>query len=1297
MRRVSALKFKYYTVRVALLAALLTSQPVGAITSTWNVHNASANNWSPGTWTAGMPGNSAGDVAVFTGQIAGGPDLSQTVAINVPVILGTLNFGVASGNANSFLFTTSGTGSLTFDNTGSGAVITEGNLTPGDTIACNFILADDLTINNSVAKTLTLSGIIDDRGVGQGLTVNNSAGGTVLLSAANTYSGNTTISAGTLKLSAAGSIANTPSITIASGATFDVSAVGMILTPDQDLEASATGTNTTGTITMGASQEIVLSDGGLNFTAYGGGTTPPLTVGGAGSLSVDGVPVNITVTGNPLAIGNYTLIGKSGGATVTGTPGAPTWAGGVGAVPGTSQSLSTSSGALVLSVVAAVGGPPVANDDAYSVSWNHDLTVSAGAGLLANDTGASLQAIKLTGPANGTLRSLNSDGSFSYSPAAGFVGTISFTYKANDGTNDSAPATATITVVDHAPVAVNDSYTVTNNSLTVPYGQDVLANDTDADGDPLTAQKLTDVAHGTLTLNANGSFTYTPYSTNFGSDSFTYQATDGLSNSAPASVTLLSQGAPATEYYVSPTGSDTNPGSAAAPFQTIGRARQQVRTLNTNMTGDITVYLRNGWYKLTSTLTFDAGDSGMNGHNVIYRTYPGEQAVISGGRAITGWTLFDSSKNIWKASAPGLSTRQLYVNCVRAVRAHSGKGLAGAVQTSSGFTTTDTTMQNWGNKTNIEFVFNGQDGGTRTAKWHERRVGVASITGTNIVMKSPGFANSKAGSSGQGITTPTDIENAYELLNQPGEWYLDQTAGVLYYIPKTGENLATAEVIAPVLETLVQGTGTLSSPLHNLQFYGITFAHATWLLPNGNYGFAEDQANYCDGSGWATGNVFFQRACNLRFERCIFKHLGIFGLELSGGCQSNVVVGCVFTDISGNAIKLGGTDDPMRSDVRLRELNNQVLDCYFHDLTCEYHGGCAIFAGYVANTLFSHNEFTNISYSAMSIGWGWGKNDSYMQSNQVTFNRVGNINQVMGDGGAIYTLNPMTNSVVYSNWFSGMPGGTVGGAIYPDQGSAYLEYHHNVLSSNARWLHIWTSSIHDLNVHDNYTDTGVLDNKGTDITLSNNTVVSGGNWPQAARNIMNVAGLEANYADIKNLVCACSPVNLPAVTNSGAQRLSATLATIQGTLISSAASAAVWAYWGPSDGGLNAAAWAHSLCLGVNSLPPPVICATNLYDLTSDTAYYYRFSATNAFGGAWAGSSQLIPPPFEFAASRLADGTLQFSATHLPNTSSCSLYSSTNLIQWTKLFTTNPAGDSFMYTDTQSALWPRRFFRVSSP
>jgi hypothetical protein len=102
MRRVSALKFKYYTVRVALLAALLTSQPVGAITSTWNVHNASANNWSPGTWTAGMPGNSAGDVAVFTGQIAGGPDLSQTVAINVPVILGTLNVGVASGNATPF-------------------------------------------------------------------------------------------------------------------------------------------------------------------------------------------------------------------------------------------------------------------------------------------------------------------------------------------------------------------------------------------------------------------------------------------------------------------------------------------------------------------------------------------------------------------------------------------------------------------------------------------------------------------------------------------------------------------------------------------------------------------------------------------------------------------------------------------------------------------------------------------------------------------------------------------------------------------------------------------------------------------------------------------------------------------------------------------------------------------------------------------------------------------------------------------------------------------------------------------
>ena len=151
--------------------------------------------------------------------------------------------------------------------------------------------------------------------------------------------------------------------------------------------------------------------------------------------------------------------------------------------------------------------------DSYSTAEDTALTVAA-PGVLANDTdvdGDSLTAVKVSDPAHGTL-TLNSDGSFVYTPAADYSGADSFTYKASDGAADSNVATVslTVTAVNDAPVAVADSYSVLKNGTLNIAAPGVLANDTDADSDPLTAIKVTDPAHGTLTLNSNGSFNYTP-------------------------------------------------------------------------------------------------------------------------------------------------------------------------------------------------------------------------------------------------------------------------------------------------------------------------------------------------------------------------------------------------------------------------------------------------------------------------------------------------------------------------------------------------------------------------------------------------------------------------------------------------------------------------------------------------------------------------------------------------------------------------------------------------------------------
>jgi VCBS repeat-containing protein len=184
---------------------------------------------------------------------------------------------------------------------------------------------------------------------------------------------------------------------------------------------------------------------------------------------------------------------------------------------------------------------PVATDDAYSTAEDTILTVAA-PGVLTNDSdpdGNPLTAVLVSGPSHGTL-TLNGTGSFSYTPATDFAGSDSFSYRASDGTLTSNPATVTISVtaVNDAPTAAGEAYsTAEDTALTVaPPG--VLANDTDPDGEPLTAVLESVPSHGTLTLNTDGSFTYTPAAEFTGSDSFTYRASDGTLTSNPATVTL---------------------------------------------------------------------------------------------------------------------------------------------------------------------------------------------------------------------------------------------------------------------------------------------------------------------------------------------------------------------------------------------------------------------------------------------------------------------------------------------------------------------------------------------------------------------------------------------------------------------------------------------------------------------------------------------------------------------------------------------------------------------------------------
>lgn len=184
---------------------------------------------------------------------------------------------------------------------------------------------------------------------------------------------------------------------------------------------------------------------------------------------------------------------------------------------------------------------PVATPDTYETNQNTTLDVVA-PGILLNDVdpdGDAITARPLTLPTHGTLRSL-ADGSLSYTPNVNYVGMDSFTYVANDGMIDSQPATVTIQVLstNHAPMAQSDQYNVIEDTPFASTPNSILDNDTDSDGDSLQPLVLTPPLHGTLSLNANGTFLYTPTANYFGSDSFVYRVNDGQADSNLATVTL---------------------------------------------------------------------------------------------------------------------------------------------------------------------------------------------------------------------------------------------------------------------------------------------------------------------------------------------------------------------------------------------------------------------------------------------------------------------------------------------------------------------------------------------------------------------------------------------------------------------------------------------------------------------------------------------------------------------------------------------------------------------------------------
>jgi hypothetical protein len=535
------------------------------------------------------------------------------------------------------------------------------------------------------------------------------------------------------------------------------------------------------------------------------------------------------------------------------------------------------------------------------------------------------------------------------------------------------------------------------------------------------------------------------------------------------------------------------------------RARDKARGLLGSATGDVIVQLAGGLYELESGFALDSRDGGRPGVHMVYQAAPGQTPVLSGGRRIEGWKLFDSHKNIWAAPvAPGLSTRQLYVNGIRSLRARSGADPKGFEKTRTGFRSTGS-LEYLAGSENLEVV--------SRFSWKEYRCPVDSISLGEIRIAQPCWSEAQA-HSGFTMDGISWFENAYVLLDEEREWFLDPVRHMLYYKPGAGENLSTARVVAPVLESLLIATGTSDLPLLNLKITGLTFAYATWLQMNTGKGFPDLQSTYMYGDDGYGGekipsSIAFWFTDSLVLERNVFTALGGNGPALEAGCRNSRISGNRLFDISGNGMHIGNIiANP--GDPRERVTGNIIENNSVTRIGQEYHGASGIFLGYVSETNVLYNEISDVPYTGISLGWGWGRS-SGMGGNEVAFNHIHHHMNTMSDGGGIYTLGAQPGTRIHHNYVHDQEHEY--GALYPDEGSSFMLWDSNVVQGVGRWFFMANGNMHGNTILGNYTDTPVAVMIGEDCRIDGNMVIQDGIWPRAALNIIAGAGLEKPYRE----------------------------------------------------------------------------------------------------------------------------------------------------------------------------------------
>jgi hypothetical protein len=621
-------------------------------------------------------------------------------------------------------------------------------------------------------------------------------------------------------------------------------------------------------------------------------------------------------------------------------------------------------------------------------------------------------------------------------------------------------------------------------------------------------------------------------------------------------------------YYVSPTGSDDNAGTVSAPFQTITKARDVVRTINSNMTGDIYVYLRGGDYRITSPISFAVQDSGTGNHRIYYQAYPGETPVINGATKVTGWTA--SSGGVYKATLDRKTKlRNLYVNDARATmtsKVVSSKGGTGTYPVTAGqaawawaggsgadgvkYSTSDV-PDITSNKDDLEIV--------NQTTWNENIVCVRDVVATSdgnrgLMLQQPYGAIAQLPDSGAAFSASGshEIFNVFAWLTSPGHFYFDKTTGTLYYYPRTGEDMSTADVEAPVAETLIDIAGTSNtSRVKNLTFQGITFANTDYNLykVDSSYGKSSVQGAtiyIAYGAGKSIHDWKYEildtlpsainvnSADSIDIVGNVVKHSGNEGVSMINDVINSNIIGNFITDIAGSGMTIGHPQHVYLGDGGAHEkfakgvegicttitINNNLV---YNVATLRGFGSHAGVTAFFTDTLtFTHNHVHTVAYNGINLGWGWRNfaDSTTCKNNTCNNNRFTNMMTRLHDSGAVYTLGQMPGTVINENYVKGIPNNSSGPTygLHNDEGSAYITENDSVLDIDKGVTYTINcedyGAKHDLTILRTYSTVNKMGAKPPNSTIDTPIVVTDAVWPLAQYGFCVKSGVEDQWSSI---------------------------------------------------------------------------------------------------------------------------------------------------------------------------------------